>query len=417
MNEVQTLTISHMGHHGDGLSSIDGKRIDIPFVLPGERVRVEITRDKEHIHGRVLDIIQPSTDRVVPPCPVFGSCGGCRLQHMRDAPYREWKLGVINHLLEKHGFDIRAHKQFVTPPATRRRVTFTALKSTDTVDLGYHMRENHHLVNINACAILRPELAALIEPLRQLLNDVLADGQRLRLHATILNGKTGLVLEGVTFGAAHISHIIKWGVAHRLACIYSKADDHTPLLVLLEQSTLMAQYGATEVKLPPAAFMQASDEAERAMLAVIKPFFASSKKIADLFCGTGLFSLNVHDTSKTVLAVDVDGEAIDALHAATKNLRGFKTLRRNLFRDPLNAIELKAMDGICLDPPRAGAKEQCIEIARSHAQAIAYVSCNPVTFMRDAHLMIKGGYRLTQIHVFDQFLWSHHIELIGLFRR
>jgi 23S rRNA (uracil1939-C5)-methyltransferase len=417
MSAIHELTISTLGHQGDGLAPFENGFVSIPFTLADEVVRAEIIPQKEHLYGKVMDILNPSPDRRAAPCPYFGSCGGCRLQHMQPSIYANWKLNTVNHLLEKNGFSVRAEKCFVTPPASRRRASFTAQKNKDGVHIGFHARDSHTLININSCAVLKPQLVALIEPLREVLNPILVIGQSLTIFATVLNGAVELVLSGINLTAEHTKFLIGWAADHNIARLYSAADDNAQHHVLLMQTPLVGHYGTHDVTLPPSAFMQASDEAEVAMLAMIKPVFKKIKNCADLFCGTGLFALNIYEPTKTVLAVDVDGAAIDSLHHAAQNLRGFKTQRRNLFRDPLKAIELKHVDGICLDPPRAGAKEQIFEIIRSKVSTIAYVSCNPVTLMRDARALVQGGFKLNSIEVFDQFLWSHHIECIGLFSR
>lgn len=417
MSSAQRVIISRLGNQGDGLATTADGPIDVPFALPGEEITVNVVHGKDHSSGKLVEILKPSSARVSPPCSSFGTCGGCRLQHMNDAAAREWKLGVINHLLEKSNFSIKAETLFVTPPASRRRVTFTAIRDASDIRLGFHMRQSHEIISIRTCHVIRPELAALIEPLRAILMTLLTSGQELSIHATVLNGLIEIVLSGMVFSQAQTQQLISWAATNNIAQLYTKVDENAEYQVLLSQTPLIAHYGKHEVILPPAAFMQASDEAEINMLATIIPYFKSSKHIADLFCGTGLFALNLYDKNKTILSADADGAAIGALQVSTLNLKGFKTERRNLFREPYKAIELKTIDGICLDPPRAGAKEQCVEIARSKVLRIAYVSCNPVTFMRDARILTDGGYKLTHIHVIDQFLWSQHIELIGLFSR
>lgn len=417
MSNIADLTISHIGHQGDGLATNDTGVVSIPFTLAGEEIRAEISQTKDFLQGKLLEVLKSSPARATPPCPVFGTCGGCRLQHMNDNAYRDWKRDAVNHLLEKNGFAARVESVFVTPPASRRRVTFAVKKEANGTHIGFHMRESHTLVDIHACPVLKPQLVALIEPLHTILNTILETGQQLAVHATLLNGATEIVLSGVSFNPTHTQQLISWGTAHNIARLYTRSDENAECRVLLEQTALFGHYGEYDVSLPPNAFMQASDEAEAAMLACIKPDFEKSKSIADLFCGTGLFALNLYSKSKTMLAVDVDGAAINALQSISQTLRGFTTQRRNLFREPLKAIELKNVDAVCLDPPRAGAKEQAAELARSKVQKIAYVSCNPTTFMRDARILTQGGYKMTNIHVFDQFLWSHHIELIALFSR
>lgn len=417
MSALHELTITTIGNQGDGLAQLENNFVSVPFTLAGEVVRAEITPQKEHLYGKLADIIKPSPDRTTPPCPHFGACGGCRLQHMQHDAYANWKLNAINHLLEKNNFTVRAQQCFVTPRASRRRASFAAQKHQGGVEIGFHARDSHMLVNIQSCAVLKPQLAALFEPLRQILNHILETGQSLTIHATILNGALEIVFSGVTLNAEHTTSLIRWAADNTIARLYSKVDENAPNQVLLLQTHLTGHYGNHDVIIPPHAFLQASDEAEAAMLACIKPVFQKAKNCADLFCGTGLFALNIYDTPKTMLAVDVDGAAIDSLNHASQNLRGFKTERRNLFRDPLKAIELKNIDALCLDPPRAGAKEQIAEIAKSKVQTVAYVSCNPATFVRDARVLVNNGFKFNNIEVFDQFLWSHHIECIGLFSR
>lgn len=417
MSNLRDLTISHIGNEGDGLAQTQDGIASIPFTLANETIRAEITEFKGHMHGKLVEILKASIARVTPPCPIFGECGGCRLQHMNDNAYRDWKRDAVNHLLEKNGFAARVESVFITPPASRRRVTFSAHKEANKTKIGFHKRESHELINIDGCAVLKPQLAALIEPLRNLLDAVLEHNWHLSVHCTILNGAIEIALSGASFNAEQTKQWISWSAQHQISRLYARNEDNEEYSILLDQTKFSGRYGDVEVTLPPAPFMQASDEAEAAMLSCIKPYFEKSKSIADLFCGTGLFALNLYTKQKAMLAVDVDGAAISALQSATHNLRGFTTQRRNLFRDPLKAIELKNADAVCLDPPRAGAKEQSTELARSTIQTIAYVSCNPATFMRDARTLAQGGYKLKNIHVFDQFLWSHHIELIGLFSR
>ncbi|NDE90739.1 MAG: class I SAM-dependent RNA methyltransferase, partial [Alphaproteobacteria bacterium] len=113
MTRAIDLTITTLGNQGDGLAPYENDVVSIPHTLPGEVIRTTIAQQKEHIRGTLLEVITPSPQRATPPCPVFGKCGGCRLQHMDDASYRAWKLGAVNHLLEKNDFSVRAETIFV----------------------------------------------------------------------------------------------------------------------------------------------------------------------------------------------------------------------------------------------------------------------------------------------------------------
>lgn len=146
---------------------------------------------------------------------------------------------------------------------------------------------------------------------------------------------------------------------------------------------------------------------------------AGASKIADLFCGCGTFTFPLAQKAR-VHAVELESAMVETLAAAAKKVSGLKPItaeKRNLFKRPLTGFELNGYDGLCLDPPRAGALEQAKHLATSKIGRIAYVSCDAVTFARDAKVLIDGGYRLGSVTPVDQFLWSSHIELFGCFTR
>jgi 23S rRNA (uracil1939-C5)-methyltransferase len=181
----------------------------------------------------------------------------------------------------------------------------------------------------------------------------------------------------------------------------------------------VVRFGSASVVLPTGGFLQAVARAEDAMAAVAVEAFAGLDRVADLFCGSGAFTFRLAKGA-SVLALDSTQSAIAALQggrAIADNLKAITAEARDLYRRPLLAMEMKKLDGVLFDPPRAGAIEQAGEIARSKVSTVVGVSCNPLTFARDAALLIKAGFRLERVTPVDQFLWSPHIELVGLFRR
>jgi 23S rRNA (uracil1939-C5)-methyltransferase len=173
------------------------------------------------------------------------------------------------------------------------------------------------------------------------------------------------------------------------------------------------------VELPPASFLQATEAAESTLGDLVVAGLAGSKEIADLFCGIGPFALRLAEGAR-VYAADSDKAAIAALVRAHHRARGLKAItavRRDLFREDLTALELERFDGLVFDPPRAGAEAQAKQIARSKIKTVVAVSCEPKTFARDAKILIDGGYRLERVTPVDQFAFSTHVELVGLFRR
>jgi 23S rRNA (uracil1939-C5)-methyltransferase len=181
----------------------------------------------------------------------------------------------------------------------------------------------------------------------------------------------------------------------------------------------MVRFGPAMVALPPGGFLQASPEAEAAMARVATDAVAGASRVADLFCGAGAFTFRLAETAQ-VHAADASAPAIAALTRATGSANGLKAITaeaRDLARRPMLAVEMKKLDAVVFDPPRAGAAEQAREIAASRVAVAVAISCNPATFARDARTLIDGGFVLTSVQPIDQFLWSPHVELVGVFRR
>jgi len=179
--------------------------------------------------------------------------------------------------------------------------------------------------------------------------------------------------------------------------------------------------GKAMVEVPVGSFLQATEEAETVLAGlVLEPLAkAKVKSVADLFCGIGPFTLRMAAIAK-VYAADTDKPGIAALQKAVRNTQGLKAVTaqvRDLFREPLTQFELGGYDAIVFDPPRAGAEAQARELAKGKVKTIIGVSCEPKTFARDAAILIAGGYRLESVVPVDQFAWSTHVELVGVFRR
>lgn len=415
MSETATLTIHHLGREGDGFAEWNGARVSVPFVLPGETVSARIEKSGKHQTGTLLEIVHPSSERSAPPCPHFGVCGNCRMQHAASALYQQWKRDLVRTALAKEGIDHAVAEMFFTPPFSRRRTRFVAERKNNQVLLGFHPRASHAVMDAQSCTVLKPELQRVMAPLRLLLQGMLTQAQRVDIQATMLHGALELVFIGVSFNRMQTAALAQWGTAQNITRITTRAQEHAPDEKVLETGALLAHYGTHQVALPPAPFLQASDEAEKAMLDFVVAHLGSPKKCADLFCGSGLFALGVHHENRHMLAVDADGNALAALRAAAQNLPHFTVQQRNLFKEPLLKQELKNLDCVILDPPRAGAAAQIVELAKAAPAKIIYVSCNPVSFAQDTKRLLQTGYRLTALKGFDQFLYSAHVEVIGVF--
>jgi len=346
-------------------------------------------------------MITPGPHRQVPPCHHFPECGGCQLQHVDDSAYADFLKDRIASALAAQGLpapDILS--PHLSPPRSRRRAS---LKASGGL-LGFNAEASHRIVDMRECHILRPELFALVAPLRRLLNG------RAGVTMTLADQGVDLLLEGVSVeGLEATEAMTGFAQQHKLARL--ALDDGYGAQTIWEPEPVTITLSGTPVVLPQGAFLQATAEGEAALVAAVREAVAGAALTADLFAGLGTFALALPGK---VYAAEGARDAVLALKGAG---RGVFVDHRDLFRRPLDEAELNRFEAVVLDPPRAGAKEQAPLLARSSVPRIAYVSCNPNTFARDAKDFVEGGYRLLWVKPVGQFRWSTHVELAGAFVR
>jgi len=411
------IEVTRVGSQGDGLAtSPAGGPLFAPLTLPGDRVRVRV----EGQRAEVVELLAPGPDRVQPPCPHFGACGGCALQHWADAPYLAWKAEQVRLALAKERIATEILPTFASPPGTRRRLALHARRGgKGGVRLGFKERRSWSLVEIGVCPISDPRLVAALPALKALAAPFLEHPKSApTLHVTWTGAGLDVDVTGVERKSGGLS-----ADARMRAAEAASAGDMAR--VTLAGETVygarqpVVKLGDAVVALPPGAFLQAVPLAEAAMARVACDAVAGAKAIADLYCGVGTFTFRLAKLAP-VLAADAAAPAVAALRAAIATAPGLKPITaeaRDLSRRPLLASELAKIDAVVFDPPRAGALEQTREIAASKASRVVGVSCNPTTFARDAGVLIDAGFRLEKVLPVDQFLWSPHVELVGVFSR
>ncbi len=401
------VTIERLGHHGDGIA--EGP-IFVACVLPGETV--EGTADGD----RLLNpkIITPSIDRVKPPCRHARACGGCQLQHASDSFVAGWKQHVVETALSGQGLSATFLPMHTSPPNSRRRATLSARRTKSGALVGFHARASDTIAEIPECQLLHPALIAAFPGLQAL---VILGGSRtaeLALQITVTKGGPDVVVTG---GKA-LDSALQLDLARTVeAHGFSRLTWNGEAIALRDRPA--QSVGSATVIPPPGAFLQATPQGEAAILAAIRSAIGVQKRVVDLFSGIGTFALPLAEVSE-VHAVEGDRAMTDALETAvrhTQNLRRITVETRDLFRRPLDVEDLKSFSAAVIDPPRAGAEAQIAALAQSGIPVIAAVSCNPVTFARDAKTLLAGGYRLDWVQVIDQFRWSTHVELAARFSR
>jgi len=406
--------IARLGSRGDGIADTAAGTIYVPYALPGETAEVEPWPGHPD-RRQLIKIDVASSDRIVPICPHFGVCGGCALQHLATARYRDWKRALVVAALERAGLDAPVDDLIDAHGEGRRRAVFHArVSARDVIEVGFSALKTHHVVAIDHCPILAPGLSGAIEAAWAIAEALAAARKPLDIQVTA----TDAGLDVDVRGSGPLTAAAMTALA--------RAADRRNLARLTRHGEIVAQrvlptvgIGRAQLVLPPGAFLQATAAGEANLARLVEAHCGGATTVADLFCGVGPFALRLAERAR-VTAADNDADAIAALRRAAAGAQGLKPVAaqvRDLFRSPLVPAELKQFDAVVFDPPRQGAEAQARELAASIVPVVVAVSCNPTTFARDARVLVDGGYRLVRVTPVDQFLYSAHVEVVACFKR
>ena len=391
---MSEITIERMGEKGDGLAA---GRV-FPRRLPGEIV------------SERGELIAPSPQRIAAICPVFETCGGCKLQHWQAQPYQIWKSSLLNAALAARGLTPKIEPLIDAHGQGRRRVSLHVREIGARWRAGFMAEGSHSLVPIDRCPVLAPalqaapEIAAKFGPFYGACDVAitLADnGLDVAIRAERKLADRALAQFDGLMTANHIMRITVNGEIR---------GQHAPPLVQMSKAS---------VALPSGSFLQATKMGEDVIGELIAAQASKAKRVLDLFCGLGPFTLRLAQ-KHTLHGVDSDKPAIAALQFAIRNTQGLKPITaevRDLFRNPMTPMELKEFDLVVLDPPRQGAEAQCANLAKSKVKRIVYVSCDVQSLARDASVLCNAGYNFETATPVDQFKYSPHLETVAVFKR
>ena len=405
---AEVVTIARLGAQGDGVAESVGGEVFVPGALQGEQWRLGLD-------GATPERLSDSPDRKAAICRHYGVCGGCIAQHMSNDLYRRWKLGIVQQAFAHRGIDIEVAALEVMRLHSRRRAVLGIANRGDRVEIGFREGGQHRLVDMVECPVLDSRIVVALPGLRRLAKEVVAAGTGGRL--TITATETGLDVS-LSTGKIALTPVLRSKLAGHATSL-----EVARLAVEGEEIAGRAQPQITlgdVVSHPPnGVFLQAVPEAERRIAELVLAGIGKAKRVADLFCGIGTLTFPLARKAE-VLAVDDDKAALAAMADAQRTAQGIKPVtakRRDLFREPLSPMELAGLDAVVLDPPRAGAKEQCEAIARSKVKRVVAVSCNPATLARDVRILMDAGFTPGTVTPIDQFLFSPHVEAVVILTR
>ena len=404
---MDTHVIERLGHLGDGIAP---GPVFAPRCLPGEEISGEV------VNGRIAAprIIVPSPDRVKAPCRHYNSCGGCSLLHASDPFVENWKTGVVRAALAAHDLAPEFRPIQTSPAHSRRRAVLSARRGKKGAVIGFHGRKSDAITAIDGCQLLHPDILAALPALSELAQ--IGASRKGELSINVVQSTAGLdvsVSNGKPLDRELETNLAQ--ALHQFGFSRLAWDGE----VIAVETAPIQQFGSVSVVPPSGSFLQATREGENALLSAVTEVVGDAKQVVDLFAGCGTFALPIAHTAE-VHAVEGSRDMLEALSSAWRKAQGLRhvtTEVRDLFRNPLMPEDMSQFDAAVIDPPRAGAAAQIDAVAGSDVPRIAMVSCNAVTFARDAKTLCDAGYQLDWVQVVDQFRWSAHVEQVASFTK
>ena len=399
------LIIDRLGHLGDGLAA---GPVFVDRTLPGEVVSGLLVGDRIE-NPR---IITPSENRIASQCPVYKRCGGCSLQHAHPEFVAHWKQEVVLRALSAQGITVQIKALHTSPENSRRRAKLSGTRTKKGAIVGFFGKSSVTIQPIEPCKTLAPAILALVPALEDFTAKFGSRKGQLGFFVLVTDTGIDVAVDGLeTPNQKSLVAFAEWAGSSGVARL--SVGEET----VCEHQTPSMTFGAVNVSIPPRAFTQATTHGEAALQGAVARALDGAKSVIDLFSGVGTLGLPLTIKAK-LHCVESDPNLLDALAYGVRHTQGVKKVTveaRDLFRNPVYHTDMKSFDAAIIDPPRAGAEQQVRQLAQSHIHNIAMVSCNPVTFARDARILYETGFKIKWLEVVDQFRWSSHIEIVAHF--
>ena len=401
------LEIERLGHLGDGLAN---GPIFVARALPGEIVSGDLNGNRlENVR-----IVKSSDKRIASVCSAFKRCGGCAMHHAHPNFVSSWKQEVTIQALATKGITAKAQAIHTSPENSRRRAKLSGKRTKSGSIVGFFGKASNVIQPIESCKVLAPEILAIIPALE--LFTARFGSRKGQLGFWVLSSNTGvdISIEGIErFSGLDLEWMAEWAKINNVARL--SLDDE----IICQHQEPSVVFGKVRIVPPPRGFAQATLHGEQALQNAVSCALKEADLIIDLFSGAGTLSLPIAEFAN-IHSVESDRVLLDAVEHGVRRTQAIKKVStevRDLFRNPIPHLDLAQFKAAIIDPPRAGAEKQVAQLAQSKVQDIAMVSCDPVTFARDASILCAGGYFINWLEVVDQFRWSSHIEIVAHFRK
>jgi 23S rRNA (uracil1939-C5)-methyltransferase len=433
---VETAIIRDLTSDGRGVAEIDGKAIFVDAAISGELVSFRRQKQRKKFdEAELIEVLEPSPDRVEPPCEYFSVCGGCTLQHLNPAAQLSTKQNALMQSLERIG---GLHPDEVLPALAgqplgyRRRARLGAkmVEKKGRVLVGFREKRKSYIADMRSCETLEPRLGALIEPLTELIESLSINRQVPQIEMSLGDTAMSLVFRVLKSPSTDDRTLLEAFAERFNADIWLQTGGPDtvaplqsdklpqPLWYALPDFNLRLEFG-------PLDFIQVNQDMNQRMISQAITLLGSlqGKRVLDLFCGIGNFSLTLATQAESVTGIELEQSMVGKaqLNATANGIENVEFLAADLSRpDKLPAwnADNKHFDIVVLDPPRTGALEVLPQVAATGAAQILYVSCHAGSLARDAGILVHDhGYRLKSAGAMDMFPQTSHVEAMALFER
>lgn len=417
-DSIQTIHISSIGNSGDGIGvDENGKSWYIPSTFIGEVAEAAYIAPRgKGVAGRAVSVTKHSINRQKEPCVHALTCGGCSLQHMKDDFYKNWQVEMVENILSQNSLNVPVKHIFQTEKNSRRRATFHAVNEEGRIKVGFFNSFSQKVEYIDGCLVLTDKLKAVMPKLEELFSKILKPRKRAEASVTLCENGLAILLKFPkkikTSAKEILSSYSNKGLCLRLSI--QEGDNNSNILWQTEDPYVY--FGKSGIPIAVGGFLQATKGGEQAIVNSVCNYVSGSNNILELFAGNGTLTLPLLELGKPVTAVELNSDSLRMLKSgAGKYAEKLSVAEKNLFTEIYSTNELNNYDCIVLDPPRAGAKKQITAISRTKIAKVIMVSCNIKTFAQDGKILLENGYKLDEVLLIDQFLWTPHVEVVGCF--
>lgn len=439
LNQVYEVEANRLNDDGDGVASINGFTVFVPFLLPGERAKVRVTeRQKRFGRAKVVERLSTSPSRQDAPCPVFGECGGCQVQHLSYDGQLQWKESRIQRVATNLGLDMAVVKSIIPsdePFRYRNQVQIPVQfgEASGTLDMGFYGMQSHDIVPTDSCHLQSESMQLTLDKARKFLTSLGAE-KASSVHHMIVRESAVEGQQMVVFAVSRSDDDLQAALRRFHAPnVVSVAMTVQPKVggpvwgrttqVLKGSEAMLERIGGVEFRVSPRSFLQVNPSVAERLYETVLSYadLSAEDTVIDAYCGIGTLTLMMAKAAKQAIGIEeVDASVEDARHNADVNgIQNAEFLVRRVEHWlPRFAASGDTVDVVVFDPPRKGVDPAAIQsVIDAKPQRIVYASCNPATLQRDLKLLIAGGYQVKAMQPFDMFPQTAHVECVVSTRR